>query len=94
MSMVHVCRFLFALVALLCTLSMQGQTCPTLLLPLDGSTAIDLTSTIRWNNVDGVTSFIVSLGTTPGGTDIIDRVNVGNATSYSPPLGLPETTQI
>lgn len=92
--MVHVCRFLFALVALLCTLSMQGQTCPTLLLPLDGSTAIDVTSTIRWNNVDGVTSFIVSLGTTPGGTDIIDRVNVGNATSYRPPLGLPETTQI
>lgn len=90
----YVFRFFFALVILLFTQSMQGQTCPSLLLPLDGSTDVGVTSAIRWNNVEGVTSYIISLGTTSGGTDIVDRINVGNATSYRPPLGLPESTQL
>lgn len=82
---------------LLLLLNMQGilaQTCPTLTLPVAGSTNVDITSNISWNNVNGVTAYIISLGTTPEGTDILNSLNVGNETTYSPPLGLPENTQI
>lgn len=72
----------------------QAQDCPVLTLPVDESTNVEITSNISWNNVPGVTAYIISLGTTPNGTDIINRLNVGSATAFTPPLGLPENTRV
>ncbi|NNK17774.1 MAG: T9SS type B sorting domain-containing protein [Maribacter sp.] len=71
-----------------------GQTCPNLTAPLNGSTNVPVDTSISWNFVEGVTGYIVSIGTTPGDTDIINQTQVGSATTFTPPLGLPDNTQI
>ena len=69
-----------------------AQSCPSLIYPLNGSSNISVNATISWNNVDGVTGYIISIGTVPGGNDIIQSQTSNN--SFSPPLGLPDNTQI
>lgn len=86
---------LFSLVLLWTYISL-AQTCPNPVLssPLDGATNVPVDATISWNSVIGVTGYIISIGTTPGGVDIINTLNVGSATSFTPPTGLPQLTQI
>ena len=84
-------------VIVLCSsLGSLAQTCPSPVLtsPLNGATNVPVNTTISWEGVDGVPGYLISLGTTPGGTDLLDNRNVGNATSYLPPLGLPDDTRI
>ena len=73
-----------------------AQVCnsPVLTFPLNGSNDVPVNSTITWNAVVGVPGYIISIGTTPGGVDIVDNTNVGSSLSYTPPLGLPENTQL
>lgn len=73
-----------------------GQQCPNpvLISPSPGSNNVSVNATITWNEVVGVPGYIISIGTSPGGVDIVNEVNVGSALSYTPPLGLPEDTQI
>jgi gliding motility-associated-like protein len=72
----------------------NAQDCPTLLNPLNGSNLVQLNSTIRWEPVTGVPGYILSLGTTEGGTDILNEQNLGSSNSYMPATGLPENTEI
>lgn len=75
--------------------SIHGQlTCPTLTSPMDGDNNIPVETAISWSPVNGVTSYIISMGTAPGGVDIIDRAGVGDDTTYQPPFGLPENTTV
>ncbi|WP_177218308.1 T9SS type B sorting domain-containing protein [Robiginitalea myxolifaciens] len=84
---------LLCLAGLLIGLSSYAQECPDLLNPLPGSTNVPVTETISWENIVGVTGYTISLGTTPGGNEIL-RNSVGAATSFTPPLGLPDDTLI
>ncbi len=74
----------------------SAQQCPGPLLvaPLNGAVDVPVDTDIRWNGVTGVPAYLISLGTTPFGTDILNRQNVGNANSYIPPLGLPGDTEV
>ncbi len=75
--------------------SIQAQlTCPMLTDPMDGDSNVPVNTSISWNPVDGITSYLISIGTTPGGGDILDRAGVGIDTTYQPPFGLPENTTI
>ncbi len=76
------------------SLCVSAQECPSLIDPLNGATNVPVDATIEWNEVIGVTGYIISIGTTPGGTDIINAQPVGSSTSYTPTLGLPDNTQI
>ncbi len=69
-------------------------TCPTLSSPTDGSINIPVDTMIEWDGIEGAPGYLISIGTTPNGTDIINNQNVGNATSYQPPLGLPDNQDI
>ena len=71
-----------------------SQECPDLTQPLPGSTNVPVDTPISWENVVGVTGYIISIGTTPGGGEIVNELQVGSSTSFNPPLGLPESTQI
>ena len=71
-----------------------GQSCPALVSPRAGQADVPVESTIVWEEIDGVPGYRVSLGTTPGGEDIISNRLVGSANFFVPPLGLPENTQI
>ncbi|MEZ4874473.1 MAG: T9SS type B sorting domain-containing protein [Flavobacteriaceae bacterium] len=71
-----------------------AQDCPGLTNPLQGATNVPVETPISWENVVGVTGYIISIGTTPGGTEIINEQAIGTAITFSPPLGLPEATTI
>ena len=71
-----------------------GQNCPMLLNPNPGSTNVPIESIIVWEEIPGVPGYIISVGTTPGGGEIVFEQNVGSATFFMPPLGLPENTTI
>ena len=69
-----------------------AQNCPSLISPLNGSSNVPVNSTISWDNVNGVTGYIISIGTVSGGNDIIQSQTSIN--SFTLPLGLPDNTQI
>ncbi len=71
-----------------------SQECPDLLAPLDGETSVAVDASISWEPVTGVTGYIISLGTTPGGVEVINQQTVGTVTSYTPPVGMPDNTII
>ncbi|TDQ29233.1 T9SS type B sorting domain-containing protein [Zeaxanthinibacter enoshimensis] len=83
-------------IVLLLGYAVIGQECPTPVLidPLAGATNVPVNTTIRWNRVNGVPGYTISIGTTPSGTEILNNQSVGSATSYTPPLGLPANTQV
>lgn len=72
-----------------------GQDCPVLTNPTNGAVDIPVDATITWTEADpSVPGYIISIGTTPGGTNIVDQQALGRSNSYVPPLGLPENTEI
>jgi gliding motility-associated-like protein len=71
-----------------------GQECPALLSPVDGAVNVAVDTTIQWEDVVGVTGYIISIGTTPGGGEIVNEQQNGSDTTFVPPLGLPESTLI
>lgn len=77
-----------------CFLQTTAQECPSLINPINNSEQVSVNTTIQWEPVTGVPGYILSLGTTPGGNDIVNEQNVGSSTSFNPPFGLPENTEI
>lgn len=71
-----------------------GQECPRLTSPADGSLEVPVSTTITWPPVPGIIGYLVSLGTTPGGGEILNRRSAGLTNSYTPEVGLPENTTI
>lgn len=85
---------LLFLIAILCAGIACGQVpCPELNGPEDGDVNVPVDATIMWNDV-AAPGYRISIGTTPGGTEIINERNLGNATAFTPPLGLPQNTLI
>ncbi len=87
-------KLLFYLILCCSSISYSQLACPTLTSPMNGDTNVAVDAVITWNGIVGAPGYLVSIGTTSGGTDIVNERAVGNATSYQPPLGLPENTDI
>lgn len=68
--------------------------CTLLSNPEDRSIDVNAGTNITWDYSPRATSYILSIGTTPGGTDIADNIAVGNVLTYNPPLDLPTNTEI
>ena len=82
------------LLALLMWLISHGQECPKLSYPLNGALDVPVNATITWPEVSGINGYLISLGTTPGGDDILNSLPIGVNNFYTTPTGLPENTQI
>ena len=82
------------LLCLFAGFAVNSQVCTSLVSPADGAVDVPLDATITWTPVAGVTGYIISLGTTPGGSDIVNNQAVGLSTSFTPPLGLPNNATI
>lgn len=78
--------------SILLAINVFGQDCPLLISPIDGATNVSVDATISWEKIEGVPAYIISIGTIPGGSDIISSQTSIN--SFTPPLGLPDDTQI
>ncbi|MDC8103053.1 T9SS type A sorting domain-containing protein [Chryseobacterium sp. B21-037] len=65
--------------------------CPVITYPSNNSTFIPLSPTINWNNTSGATSYKVSIGTTPGGTDVVNQQSVAT-NSFTPAAPLSANT--
>ena len=88
-------RKLLYLICILHSALAAGQDCPVLTSPVNGATAVPVNTSISWTEADSsVPGYIISIGTTPGGTDIVNQLSLGRANTYSPPMGLPENTEI
>ncbi|GAA0716142.1 hypothetical protein GCM10009430_11530 [Aquimarina litoralis] len=68
--------------------------CTTLTSPLNGATDVPIATDLSWNAIADVTGYRLIVGTTSGGTDIVNNLDVGNVTTYDLPADLPENTQI
>jgi hypothetical protein len=66
--------------------------CDVVVTPSNGATDVSLGTDISWTTASGyVLGYTVSVGTTSGGTDVADSVDVGDSTSYDADLDF-ETT--
>ncbi|WP_326982868.1 hypothetical protein VUJ46_22390 [Chryseobacterium sp. MYb264] len=67
--------------------------CPQLTAPLSASNNVSITPTFGWTPVQGATGYTLSVGTVPGGVDVLNNVNVGNVTGYTLPVPLAFSTK-
>ncbi len=86
--------FLYVLLCIFWVSTLTAQDCPAVIVPDPGAVTVPVTSIITWEAVVGVPGYIISIGSTPGGIDIVEEQSVGSATSFTPPLGLPGDTDI
>lgn len=67
--------------------------CSTVVSPANGATNVTFLPKVTYTSVAGATKYLVSVGTTPGGTDEVNKYDNGAYTSYFSPFGLmPSTT--
>ncbi|SMP24105.1 fibronectin type III domain-containing protein [Chryseobacterium profundimaris] len=67
--------------------------CPAVTAPAAAATGVSVMPAITWNAVSGATGYRLSVGTTSGGTDVINNVDLGNVTTYTPASSLQFNTQ-
>lgn len=65
--------------------------CPMITYPTNNSLFIPLLPTVVWSPVAGATGYKISIGTTPGGTEIINQQSV-SASSFVLPASLTAST--
>jgi len=82
------------LLLLLSGLLGHGQACTKVNFPSDGSAGVAVDVVITWPEVSGINGYLISLGTTPGGTELLNRESTGIINSYQAPVGLPENTLV
>ncbi|CAH8283281.1 gliding motility-associated-like protein [Mariniflexile fucanivorans] len=71
-----------------------APTCTTLTMPLAGAIHVVKETNLSWNPVSNVTGYKLTVGTSSGGTDILNAYNVGDVLSYNLPKDLPENATI
>lgn len=67
--------------------------CPAVSAPASGASDVSLTPTITWSSINGIAGYKLRVGTTAGGSDIANNIDLGNVTSYTFPSALSTATK-
>jgi hypothetical protein len=77
------------------TTQIAPPNCTTLSSPANNATNVAVTSALTWTAATGSpTGYRLNVGTTSGGTQILNNFDVGNVTTYNPPGDFPYNTTI
>ena len=68
--------------------------CTALTTPFNGEVEVDLETSISWDEVEKTNGYRISIGTTSGGNDIVDNLDVGPTTNYQHTGEYPFGTEI
>ncbi|TLP80393.1 T9SS type B sorting domain-containing protein [Maribacter sp. ACAM166] len=71
-----------------------SQDCPKFNYPTNGELNVAVEATLTWPEVVGYNGYLLSIGRTPQGKDILNAKPIGTITSYTPPLGFPDKTRL
>ncbi|UZT97624.1 T9SS type A sorting domain-containing protein [Chryseobacterium fluminis] len=66
-----------------------APSCTTVSAPANNATAVSVTPTFAWASTASTSSYTISVGTAPGGTNVMNNVDVGNVTNYAVPAASP-----
>ncbi len=72
----------------------QISTCAELTFPIDGAVGVSITTDLEWQQVTEASGYLLSVGTSPGGTEILNAVDVGNVDTYDLANELPSLQMI
>ncbi|MGB5782029.1 MAG: Ig-like domain-containing protein, partial [Eudoraea sp.] len=56
--------------------------------PSNGETGVSVNTQLQWQAVANATQYFLFMGTSPGGTDILNGVSMGSNLSYTPTTSL------
>ncbi|MDQ3017825.1 MAG: zinc-dependent metalloprotease, partial [Bacteroidota bacterium] len=62
----------------------QPPVCTSLTQPVPDATNVDINQNLSWSPVAGANGYRISIGTTSGGTEIVNNLDVGLVTNYDP----------
>ena len=68
--------------------------CPNIEEPLDGDVEVAVDARISWDKVGGISGYSVSVGTSPGASDILNSRSAALVNFLVPKTGLPANTDI
>ncbi|WP_452221342.1 T9SS type B sorting domain-containing protein, partial [Lacinutrix salivirga] len=68
--------------------------CTTLSSPINGATDVSIATDLTWNAIGNATGYLLTVGTTAGGSDILNAQDVGNVTTFDFATDLPGLTEI
>ncbi|MFP3594137.1 T9SS type A sorting domain-containing protein [Chryseobacterium sp. SIMBA_038] len=80
-------------VTLLGLLPASAPVCPVVSAPSAAATGVSVLPTITWAASASASSYKISIGTTPGGTNVMNMTDVGNVTTYTLGTALNFSTQ-
>jgi gliding motility-associated-like protein len=85
---------LIFLIIILCTSLSHAQGCPSIIMPTSNQENVSTSTDITWTEIEDAVGYYVLIGTTLGGRDLVDRVDVGNSTEYIHDREYPANTLI
>ena len=66
--------------------------CTQVNFPVNGAIDVPIETGVTWTYASRATGYILNIGTTPGGTDVINGQDVGNVLSFNIPFNLDSET--
>lgn len=74
--------------------AVEGLPCAVLYQPRNGDTNVPISTNLRWNPVKVADGYTLTVGTSVGGADIVDNLDLGLSSNYTFKEDLPENTQV
>jgi PKD repeat protein len=62
----------------------QAPGCTQLISPSNGATQVGVNATLTWDSIPEADGYLLTIGTSSGGNNILDQLDVGNQASYTP----------